>query len=360
MIIADLLLFLGLLIVSLLVRYAYERRDYSDTGAGGIVMSVGIFAAYAYTQLPGYTPLCAKLLTIEIFILWLLTAWSYLGSLLHGTFRKLHYEPFLQRFTIGTWVAGTAVLAALTASTLPEISWLSRVLAIAAIVIYLPYLVVFVHGYIELWKRPFKQAATGIILLATVSTQSIIIALHDVFGSRFSSDMGPIIIPIDILFLCSGLALIALHYRNLAERDIATDWKNANCIIHGAVSITGLAAVLSASFSGGFMVGLWYMAAFLFVAVESIEVLRAYQRVRRHGLIRGLLTYDVSQWTRTFTFGMFYAFTFALRDHAAGDVWRPLLDAIVAWGQYAVLILLVIEIVLFIGHRKPNLRALTA
>ncbi|OZS41212.1 hypothetical protein, partial [Photobacterium sanguinicancri] len=63
------------------------------------------------------------------------------------------------------------------------------------------------------------------------------------------------------------------------------------------------------------------------------------------------------QWTRNFTFGMFYAFSFELHQQLAGHgLYLPLLDAVVHWGQYAVLALLLIEITLFLRARLYRYR----
>ena len=58
----------------------------------------------------------------------------------------------------------------------------------------------------------------------------------------------------------------------------------------------------------------------LFLVIEGIEVLRAIARVRHHGVGLGLLSYDVSQGSRNFTFGMFYAFTLQFSKSREGPI----------------------------------------
>jgi hypothetical protein len=76
-------------------------------------------------------------------------------------------------------------------------------------------------------------------------------------------------------------------------------------------------------------------------------------RVREYGWQRGVFTYNVSQWARNFTFGMFYTFTlhlWAVLDAAASPstAWLVTLqEAVVAWGAWVVLFFLLIEIGLF-------------
>ncbi|MDN5865027.1 MAG: hypothetical protein L0I62_07405 [Gammaproteobacteria bacterium] len=348
--------FAGLFVLSSLIRRRFKHRGYSATGAGGIVMSTGVFTAFAFTQLPMYTPLLGRLATIEIFVIWLFLAWSFGSSFVNRHFR-MHYAHPLRRFAMGTWVAGTAVLATLATRSMPEAIWFSRVLALVAVAIYLPYVVLFVQGYAQLWRHPLQQRANGVILLATVSTQSIVLALHANFGGSFPVGIEIGLVAFDVVFLCSGLVLIALHYHAVRSWFLAIEWKNANCIIHGAVSITGLALVLTSNFGGDVIFGVWQVALVLFVLIEAIEFIRMSEREHRRGLRPGLLVYDVTQWTRNFTFGMFYAFSLELYQNFSklhsveSDFWFPLLQAIAHWGHYAVLAALVIEITLFLRAR---------
>lgn len=354
--IVDLVAFAVLIVLSSLVRSRFHHHNYSPTGAGGIVMGIGIFADFSLPQLPFHSPILARLITLELFVIWLFLAASYCAAAVNGHFR-MHIGHPLRRFAIGTWVAGTAVLAVLAARTMPEARPLEKLLTLIAVAVYLPYVGVFVHGYYKLLRRPFKQNANGAVLLATVSTQSIVIALATNFSAEFPDYIGIKVIAFDMIFLFSGLVLIALHYHAKNSRLLAVEWQNANCIVHGAVSITGLALVLISNFDGKMLLGVWEATLVLLVVVELLELVRLVERFRQRGFRRAMLVYDTSQWTRNFTFGMFYAFSFTLYHHlviaplANGSVAYPALQAIVNWGQYAVLAALLAEIGLFLRAR---------
>lgn len=361
--ITDATAFVVLFAISAWLRRCFKHHGYSATGAGGIVMSTGIFTAFAFTQLPFYSPFLGRLATIEIFIIWLFLARSFLASLINRHFR-MHYAHPLRRFAIGTWVAATAVLATLAARTIPEVLWFSRALTLIAVIIYVPYVLLFVRGYIALWRRPFTQRANGVILLATVSTQSIIIALHTTFGAGLPSGIAFAMLLFDSIFLVSGLLLITLHYFSFGSWFLAIEWKNANCIIHGAVSISGLALVLLPGVDEDLPFNVWRVALLLFIVIEAIEFIRMLERGQWRGWRPGLVVYDVTQWTRNFTFGMFYAFSLELYRHldqsrfqsTAGDAEIALLHFIVDWGQYVVLAILIIEMTLFLRARLYRFR----
>lgn len=353
---ADIAAFALLFIASAMLRRRFRHHGYAATAAGGIVMATGIFASFSLPRLPFHSPWLGRLVTIEIMVIWLFLAGSYLASALHRRFR-MHVRHPLRRFAIGTWVAGTAVLATLCTEALPEAPLVGRVLALIAVALYLPYALLFVHGYANLLRRALTQDADGVILLATVSTQSVVIALHTAFAGSFPLRLALGMIAFDLVFLCTGLVLIALHYRARRSWLLAVEWKNANCIIHGAVSITGLALVLVAPFQPAVLLDLWFVVLVLFTIVEAIELIRMIERERGRGLRLAIFVYDTTQWARNFTYGMFYAFSFALQRQldampAVPDVaWLPALRGVASWGQYVVLAFLLVEMTLFFRAR---------
>src|SRR5699024_3291045 len=89
------------------------------------------------------------------------------------------------------------------------------------------------------------------------------------------------------------------------------NWANTNCIIHGALSITGLAWLTVYPQTSSFIQMFWWLTFILVIIIEIIEVVRMISRIRHYGLGHGIGIYHVSQWSRNFTFGMFFAFTWA-------------------------------------------------
>jgi hypothetical protein len=95
-----------------------------------------------------------------------------------------------------------------------------------------------------------------------------------------------------------------------------------------------------------------------FAVVELIEIARLAARVRAVGWREALFVYDVSQWARNFTFGMFTAFTLAFAQAyplIAPPALVALRAAIVAGGPYVVLFLLLAEAGLMLtGTRRSR------
>lgn len=335
-------------------RGLFLRRGESATASGAIAMAIGIFVLGALQHLPGPVALVTRLLTLAGLIVWVYIAASYVASYYRGTFHTHTMDP-VGCFAIGTWVAGTAVLARLLVIVLPEWYLLALGMGLLALLIWLWYLLVISRRYGIIIADPQQHRATGRILLATVSTQSLVLLAQELFQAALPRPLTQALLILGYLFYGVGVVLIARRYLLQPGWRLRDDWDNTNCILHGALSITGLAAIQTAALPPALIMGTWLGALVMFVGVELIEVGRGVARVRAYGWRQGVLTYHVSQWARNFTFGMFYAFT--VRVYATpqimaaldlGDL-RGLLGGIVAGGQYVVLLLLLVEVALFIS-----------
>lgn len=205
---------------------------------------------------------------------------------------------------------------------------------------------------------------TGVILLTTVATQAIAL-----LALRLFADLAAVravalsLLGVGAACYVTGAAVILRRYVRGPDWRLATDWDNTNCILHGALSITGLTATVSGAFGISVLAAFWDLTLAVFVAVEAIEIARLIMRVRDFGWCNGVMIYDVSQWARNFTFGMFYAFTLVLarsegvatESHGLDD----LIGAVAGFGQYVVLLLLVAELALmglWLGQRAGRLR----
>src|SRR5699024_1562560 len=104
----------------------------------------------------------------------------------------------------------------------------------------------------------------GILLMSTVGTQSIIVLLNNVFF-KLPVILSEVIIILGIIFYFIGMLFIIKRYVSEKDWTLADDWHNTNCIIHGALSITGLAIVSSNTFSASFLIALWMSIVVLLV-----------------------------------------------------------------------------------------------
>jgi hypothetical protein len=337
----------GIRVVWLLLPH----RSNLPTASSALVMAIGIFALAALQQMPFPAQLATPFIALVMLIVWTSIALHFLACAMRGALH-LHSGDPIQSFAIGTWVAGTAVVAELVRTGLPQWRAVAAVVAVIAVLLWLWYLALVARRLWALIVGRARFGATGTILLSTVSTQSIVILTALLDPRQVPRAAWAVLITLGYLLYVTGLVLIVRRYLRTRGLRLADDWDTTNCIGHGAMAISGLAALVSGTIPVPWIVLAWLWVAGMFVLVESIEIARLVVRVQAYGWRKGVLTYNVSQWARNFTFGMFYAFTLSLATtdgdaaHWLTDLWALILH----YGQYGVLALLSIEIALFLAR----------
>ena len=315
------------------------------TPLGAIVMALGIFITASLQQLPSGVQL-TRPVTALLLLCWLVVALRLLRSIRSQGLRP-HTDSTAGLFGVGTWIAGSAITARALMLAWPTAIWASRIFLGAGLVFWILFIPFAVRSLTHLLLDR-HHATNGIVLLATVATQSVaLIALRSFPRSPVVHEMSLVLLAIGAACYVSGLWPILRRYFLAQRWSLTDDWHNTNCILHGALSITGLAAVVSGAFEADTILDFWTVVLIIFASVEIIEAARLWTRIRHFGWSRAAGTYDVSQWARNFTFGMLYAFTltFAQRfDIARGHPWLSSTRSIVvSYGQYFVLLLLVVE-----------------
>lgn len=357
----QLFLLTGLAVVS---RPLFVRVAVVPAAAGAAVMAFGIFGLAALQQIPSAQAMLTQPLAIALLVAWGLLAVAYAASYLKGTFREYTRQP-IGGFAIGCWVAGTAVVLQLILKGVPEWRPLGLALGLLAFALWLWFLKVIASELRALTRLASRDLVPGVVLLSTVSTQSLVIAAFDLFPHWRWLPLAEGSIAFGLVMYVAGVVLVAWSHIRAHGWTLADDWDNTNCILHGAMSITGLAAVDWGIASPPVAVALWLYVFAVFIAVEAVEIARLLARVRAYGWRSGAFCYRVSQWSRNFTFGMFYAFTLAFSHRIAlpADLsWvRVLQEPVLALGPYLVLALLLTELGLFVESnldRRPVARVL--
>lgn len=334
-----------------LVRRFLMGRGESPVASGGIIMTGGIFVIGALGQL-GLPGLVGRLVALELLVVWGYLAFSYARMAWRGELGRSVRQP-MNAFVVGTWVAGSAVLGRALLQVMPEWRPVGIALWIVAVALWLWYLRLLPAAFRAAADPSEGYRANGAVLLSTVATQSLVVAGSALLPVGILRPAGAVLVLLGYLFYAVGLVLISRHYLSRSDWSVADEWENTNCIIHGAMSITGLAIVVSGALPPAWAVVTWVWVVATFVGVEAVEVVRAFVRVEVYGWKEGVFAYFPSQWSRTFTFGMFYEFTLQLHGNPrAPDSWATgLEEAILNYGKYLVLASLLIEVVLFFYDR---------
>lgn len=342
-----------LLILFVLIRELWLNRPL-ETASGSILMGYGIFvfgAMEVFPWLAAYT----NFQVYALIIIWILVLVSMIRDLYKGDFYKRHLQDPINRFGIGTWVAGTSVLGNVLVKFMPEWLPVLRVLTVGNTLLWIVYLIICLPAIRILFHKPLKNRVHGVLLLSAVSTQSLVLLFHNVYPGLIPVAFSRLVILFGIVLYAVGFVLISWRFYPLRENELLDGWVPSNCIVHGAMSITGLATVTVSAMSEFWMLAIWCWILVFFVLVEAIEGWRMVLRCKRYGLVKAIGEYHVAQWSRIFTFGMFYAFTASFEFSESG-VLSDIRLILLAGLPWATLILLINETLLFLKKTvKGNL-----
>ncbi|MFV0437917.1 MAG: hypothetical protein ACK5PS_11090 [Desulfopila sp.] len=339
-----------------LVRIFFLRKIPAPTSSGAIVMAIGIFVNGAIAHFPVLNEKFGPSLALILFILLIFIASSYLADLLQKRLFSNHLASHLGRFAVGTWIAGISVCGIALCQRLPGWRPVVQLMVLGNLALWLLFIVWAIDSLRHFFLSDQWQQVHGVLLLSTVSSQSLVIAWKAAFGTSAAYRLvAPAMLGFGTLLYILSLALICRRYLHQGRSiDLDRDWYNTNCIIHGAMSITGLASAVSGVIPDNITLLVWLWVILWFLLVESVELARALLRLRRYGFSEGLCRYDPSQWSRNFTFGMLYAFTgtFDITGSiGAGTVLVPLHQLILRYFAWVVLAMLLLEILLFLRAR---------
>ena len=335
---------LGLLIILLFFSYiAYHycfRYVYPAVGSGSIVMAIGVFLLYCMPRYD-FWQVIVMMMSVELFIIWFFLTIGFMNSYLYG---YLSFDFLYDRLNIGTWVAGTSVIVLILDEVEHTLHGFIVFLGIVAIILWVAYLNIILQWLSLNIKKRFSVPINGTILLATVSTQSIVLMLDALFHNTIPGWIYQLLIILGLLLYIIGFCSIVRYLFVNRKHHFFAVWANSNCIHYGALAITGFTMITLQAFPEWVITFVWWWSAVFFFIVELFEVIRLINRVKAKGIVKGIWVYDTSQWARNFTFGMFYAFTFLYysQQHATNE----LVSMIANYGQYIVGLLLIIELIL--------------
>ncbi|WP_160723705.1 hypothetical protein [Bacillus sp. USDA818B3_A] len=310
-----------------------------------IVMAIGIFTQGVLLNYFGadlFQHSLGKTLSIMNLSIWFAFILSFFIALFDGKFKDIHYSNPINRFGMGTWVAGTSICGILFFKQFSKWGYISEIIALTNIVLWVIYIAISLKTLVEIYRTKSYRNVHGILLLTTVSTQSNVLLFNTVFKGF------PTILNLSLLSI--GFCLYIICFFFIIKRyiksswSIEEDWNNTNCILHGALSISGIACLVAGIINMDSIRYIWRAAFLIFLIVESIEMYRFFRRIKHYGFKNGIFIYDVTQWSRIFTFAMFYTFTSLFHTHLF--IGSFVIDPILNMGVWIIILLLIIELML--------------
>lgn len=323
-----------------------------EPASAAIIMAIGIFLIGTIEAFPFLNEHLGKALAFILLMIWVIIYGLLSFQFLHQDFIIPFIKHPVKSFAMGTWIAGVSVLCNVFLEYFPSIIKLTQIMALLNSLLWLLFLVTCIYNFKKLLCDETDYSVHGILLLSTVGTQSIIVLLNNVFF-ELPILFSEILIIMGFIFYLFGMFLISKWTATKNDWIITEDWSNTNCIIHGALSITGFAMVTTQTFTPFTINLLWVTTFVLLVGIEFVELVRAKSRIRKYGWNKGVLSYDVSQWSRNFTFGMFYVFTLIMlknTNYVISEYLSQFQTRVMSIWAWMVLIALVVEIIIFLKH----------
>lgn len=345
---------LFLFFVLLIVKSPMFRGKRIDASYGAMVMAIGIFLIGVTPQfnLPFVIP--AYLVDFLLFTLWLFLIGSFMKAAFKGVFRKRYLTHPVQSFAVGTWVASTSILCLVLYHQYPFFKNIIFTVTLLNTGLWAFYFFLCIKSYKVIFSAKYYERVHGIVFLSTVSTQSLIIVFNTLFHHhpilQHISQAG-IFIGLTLYFI--NFALMMICFKCFQQHQLSDGWKNTNCIVHGAMSITGIASIISGTFPATIIFLMWIWAAALFIIIEGIEVWRVAARLNKYTLNEAIGRYHVSQWARNFTFGTFYVFTLNIDLSGYHSVFLSIQRIVIESGVPVLISLLLIETFLFFKDALP-------
>ncbi len=339
---------------NMLLKGPYKKIE---PASGAIIMANGIFLIGAVDAFPVLDIQLGKYLAFILLVAWVIIYKDLSIQFFHRDFLVPFIQNPVNSFVIGTWIAGVSVLCNVFLKYFPEILLMTQAIAILNTFLWLFFLANCFYNFKQLLFDHKDFPVHGAILLSTVGTQSIIVLLNNVFF-QFPSYFSESVIILGLIFYLAGVLLIANRYLRHKNWNLADDWANTNCIIHGALSITGLAIVTTNTFTPTFVIFFWVLIFILLVTVEAVELVRALIRIKKYGWNKGIFTYHVTQWSRNFTFGMFYTFSLVMQRnpyYPVPDLLYNFQLSFMAFWAWIVLLAILFEITIFIKARLTEI-----
>ena len=330
----------------MLIYLILINRVHIATNTMAIVMAFGIFTRGVLANFFGPNFLFEQEIGLIVVSLWICFAFSIFKSLLDKKFKEVHFSNPINRFGIGTWVAGTSISIILLSNTITHWTIIAKAFSYLNFIFWLVYVLICIRTFFEIVKTKHSKTVHGVILLTTVSTQSIVL-LNSSVNSESPQVINLILILIGLCFYFISTIFIVQRYFT-QKWQVEHDWTNTNCILHGALSITGLAGLFSHTISLSVLTFIWICAILVFLLIEVIEIYRLIKRIKLFGFKNGIWIYHVSQWSRIFTFCMLFTFSKLLETHLKGLLWLD--KIIINSGIWVILSLIIVQCYLWMNH----------
>lgn len=344
------ILFVLLVIFSHIIFYRYLRFTKLSIFSGNMAMAIGVVGMECLPQFD-VPPFLMLVIALELVVIWFYLAIRFSQAYLD---EELFFHSLTDCIGIGTWITGTVFTVLFVDDVEPTLHGFIVLLGLVAVILWIAYLAIVAKWLSFCMSKKLHVPANAMLMLAAVSTQSIALLLSALFHADMPKLIYQILISMGYIFYFMSLYMMLQHVMFAHPKHKAFAWFNVNYINHGAMSAAGLALLNTQVFPDWLEITTWWWAAISFFLVMLFECYRLVTRLNMKGFLRGIFAYDVTQWSRIFAYGIFYAFTFAYFHQEGSE--NILVRIIAEYGQYVVLFLFVVELLIVAIDVRKNLQ----
>lgn len=345
---SPIVVFLLLLVITQLIYMQVFKNVTPTLASGSIVMALGVFALYVLRNL-NFPYSMMLYVTLEILIIGL-----YIGLILTQAILddEIQLKETSDELALGTWVVGIVFIILLLNQIEHTLLGFIALLSIIGFSLTTYYFIILGRWYWIYFKKQTQLQVNGLILLITVSLQSIAILLATLFQDSISNYIFQAIIFAGLLFYVLGIFCL-FHYLFVSRsKHFAVSWSNENAINYGALSVTGLAMIVTNAFPDYMVIITWYLTLIIFILSESLDLIRLMLRFSKKDFYQAVCIYHSSHWMRLFALGVFYAFNSFYLEYNYSI--NPIAKFIVDYGQYVIACLLLFEMIILIQYIKQK------
>lgn len=327
--------FFVLLILSYFIYRAFFLRTLPAMSSGYIVMAISLFALSVLPALH-INALIYMWIALLILIIWLYIMVGYLQGYLQGAYQCNKIE---QQMNIGTWIAGSAFAAILLKQAVPI--WYGSLLLLTIVTFSLAfiYVLILARWFYVIAKSRSRFPDRGTALLISVSLLSMILLMNELFHRHIRLDIYATSIWVAAGFYLLAVLVLLKHWLFAHRSHFIAVFPDTGSLLYGALSLIGLTILNTEAYPPESVTQIWFFALGLLLLVESVTLKRIFIGWQRRGF-KGI-SYATTQWARLFSLTAFYAFT-SVYWQIVPNNWA---GWIAEFGQYAVLLLFMFEVV---------------
>jgi hypothetical protein len=166
-----------------IISFLIFNRIYIKTSTMAVVMAIGIVTEGALLNFFGmhfFKGIFGKLLCTFNLSLWASFLFSLFMTYFNGEFKIFHYTNPINRFGIGTWIAGTSISGIIFYKQFPQSVLVSEIITYLNAGLWIIYMGICLKALYVISRSSLKENAHGILLLTTISTQSIVLLSNTV------------------------------------------------------------------------------------------------------------------------------------------------------------------------------------